>query len=78
MAGTKAAGKAAGRAHVRAAQQAYADLFPIVGELRGEGLTLKSIADKLNEMGHTTRRGKPWGPTQVARVLRRVDGRLPQ
>lgn len=31
MTGAKAAGKAAGEAHARAADEAYADLFPIVG-----------------------------------------------
>ena len=57
-AGVKAAGKAAREAHARAAQEAYADLFPIVGKLRAKGLTMQRIADKLNTMGHTTRRGK--------------------
>ena len=73
LAGAKAAAKAAGKAHARAADEAYADLFPIVGRLRAKGLTLQNIADRLNKMGHTTRRGKSWSPTQVARVLRRTD-----
>ena len=76
VAGVRAAGKAAGEAHARAADEAYGDLIPIVGKLRAKGLTLREVADRLNRMGHTTRRGKSWSPTQVARVLRRVDGRL--
>jgi len=31
-----------------------------------------AIADELNDQGHTTRRGKPWNPMQVSRVLKRA------
>jgi DNA invertase Pin-like site-specific DNA recombinase len=51
---------------------AYADLTPLLTELRGKGLPLQAIADELNGQGHTTRRGKPWNPVQVARVLERA------
>jgi DNA invertase Pin-like site-specific DNA recombinase len=54
------------------ARAAYVDLAPVVAELRAEGLSLRAIADRLNAEGHTTRRGKPWNPVQVARVLARV------
>jgi Recombinase len=54
------------------AEAAYADLFPLVAELRAEGLSLRRIVDRLNAEGPTTRRGKPWNPVQVARVLARV------
>ena len=40
---------------------------------RVEGLTLQAIAGKLNAEGHTTRRGKPWNPVQVSRVLDRAQ-----
>jgi lambda repressor-like predicted transcriptional regulator len=53
------------------ADKAYADLAPIVAELRAKGLSLRAIADRLNRDGHTTRRGKPWNATQIARVLAR-------
>ncbi len=33
---------------------------------------IRAIADALNEMGHTTRRGKPWNAMQVSRVLRQA------
>ena len=36
------------------------------------GLSLRDIASKLNAEGHTTRRGRPWNPVQVARVLKRA------
>ncbi len=48
---------------------AYADLQPMMAELRAGGARLQAIADKLNTDGQTTRRGKPWQPMQVARVL---------
>ncbi|WP_410000375.1 recombinase family protein [Planctomyces sp. SH-PL14] len=38
-------------------------------ELRDQGLSLRGIADRLNEDGHTTRRGLPWNQVQVMRVL---------
>ncbi len=54
------------------ADAAYADLAPIVRELRGKGMTQVAIADELNRQGHTTRRGKAWNQVQVARVLARA------
>lgn len=74
LAGAKLAATAAGEAHARRADEAYADLLPIVAKLRQKGWTLRQIADRLNRMGHTTRRGKQWGPAQVGRVLRRASG----
>ncbi len=41
-------------------------------ELRGAGLSLRAIADRLNDEGHTTRRGAAWNPMQVKRVLERA------
>jgi DNA invertase Pin-like site-specific DNA recombinase len=57
--------------------EAYEDLAGYMKELRGDGppggLTLLAIAQRLNEDGHTTRRGKPWNAVQVMRVLRRFE-----
>jgi DNA invertase Pin-like site-specific DNA recombinase len=55
------------------AVDAYADLAPFMRELHDGGHTLQGIADRLNSEGHTTRRGKAWSPTQVWRVLERID-----
>jgi DNA invertase Pin-like site-specific DNA recombinase len=55
----------------KAAAEAYADLAPMMKEWRTAGETLDGIAGRLNAEGHTTRRGKPWNPVQVARVLER-------
>jgi DNA invertase Pin-like site-specific DNA recombinase len=76
--GARLAGLARGRAVSarvvsKAAAEAYADLAPTMTEWRAEGLTLDGIAGKLNAEGHTTRRGKPWNPVQVLRVLRRAE-----
>ena len=54
------------------AAAAYADLAPMVAELRAEGLSLRQIANRLNAEWHATRTGKLWGPVQVVRVLERV------
>jgi DNA invertase Pin-like site-specific DNA recombinase len=69
LAGTRLGAQAAAEANKRAAQEAYADLLPIIGTMRVKGQTLQQIADWLNTMGHTTRRDKQWSATQVARVL---------
>lgn len=42
-------------------------------ELKAEGLTLQQIADKLNDEGHTTKRGMYFTPTQVMRILKRKE-----
>jgi DNA invertase Pin-like site-specific DNA recombinase len=51
------------------ASDAYSDLRPIVIELRAAGKSLREIAAELNGQGHTTRRGRPWNPMQIRRVL---------
>jgi hypothetical protein len=35
--------------------------------------SLRAIARHLNDVGNTTRRGRPWNPMQVSRMLRRLD-----
>jgi hypothetical protein len=64
--------RAAAASHKARADAAYADLVPVVAELRGEGLSHRLIADRLNEEGHVTRTGKPWNGVQVGRVLERA------
>ena len=66
----KAVAKAA-ESHTRSADEAYADLVPVIQEMQSGGATLRTIADRLNEMGHSTRRGKAWNASQVMRVLAR-------
>ena len=59
----------AAEARAVAAVEAYADLSPIMADLRSKGLSLQAIADELNTQGHTTRNGRSWNPVQVSRVL---------
>ena len=50
----------------------FADLVPLMRELRTEGLSLHAIAERLNADGQSTRRQKSWSATQVKRVLDRA------
>lgn len=63
--------KAAGVVVAARANEAYADLAPIMRQLRASGKTQQAIADELNKQGHTTRTGKQWNQVQVKRVLER-------
>ena len=71
--GSAKGAKAAAAVHRVAADEAYADLLPMMQRLRSDGQTLQQIADTLNSEGHTTRRGKPWNHVQVMRVLDRAE-----
>jgi DNA invertase Pin-like site-specific DNA recombinase len=64
---------AAGEAARREADTAYTDLFPIMKELRDDGVSLRAIARHLNDDGYETRRGRPWNHVQVRSVLRRYE-----
>jgi DNA invertase Pin-like site-specific DNA recombinase len=50
-------------------KEAYEDIMPRLQALRSEGLSLRAIAATLNQEGQTTRRGQPWNPMQVTRLL---------
>jgi len=69
--GLEKARRVAAEIKQRSFNAAYEDLFPVVEKLREEGHSLQLIADKLNEIGHTTRRDKPWNRMQVSRLLNR-------
>jgi DNA invertase Pin-like site-specific DNA recombinase len=73
LAGLKKARAAAVRVKQENAREAYTDLLPSIATLKREGLSLRAIAEKLNAEGHTTRRGRPWNPVQVSRVLDTAD-----
>ena len=65
----------AGLAMKAQADVAYVDIAGEVCQLHADGASLRKIANHLNGLGHTTRRGKPWNPMQVLRLLRRVQRR---
>lgn len=64
--------KAASKVISERARQAYTDLLPTMQEWRNGGLSQQTIADRLNQQGQTTRRGRPWNQVQVMRVLGRA------
>ena len=65
--------KAAGNAVRMKADAAYSDLEPLFRDFQTRNLTQRDIATELNQLGHTTRRGKPWNQVQVGRVLQRLQ-----
>lgn len=68
-----AARQKAAEAVKKSADEAYVDVIDDMRAMKAEGLSLAKIADKLNEMGNTTRRGKPWNAVQVMRTLERFE-----
>ena len=50
------------------AQQAYRRVVGYTRELRAKGDSYRTIAERLNEEGFTTRRGKAWRAAQVRRM----------
>ena len=45
----------------------------IICSARKEGMTFQQIADKLNNLQYTTRRGKKFNPIQVQRLFKRCE-----
>jgi DNA invertase Pin-like site-specific DNA recombinase len=72
LAGLEKARTVAAKVKREQAKEAYSDLAGTVAELHGQGQSLRDIAAKLNADGHVTRRGRPWNPVQVSRVLERA------
>jgi hypothetical protein len=42
----------------------------VICSARREGMTFQAIADKLNRLQYTTRRGKQFNPIQVQRLFK--------
>lgn len=51
-----------------AAKKAYDDIASLLVEFKKQGLSLRACARKMNELGHTTRRGKRWNHVQIKRI----------
>jgi DNA invertase Pin-like site-specific DNA recombinase len=67
-------GSPVGAARVAAqARCAYADILPMMQQLRLAGNSLREIAVELDAAGHVTRKGRTWNATQVKRVLERAN-----
>lgn len=56
-------------AHVRRAREAYADLVPLMRQLREAGASMRNIAAHLNEMGHRNQRKHSWSIANVRAVF---------
>ncbi|MEJ7636462.1 MAG: recombinase family protein, partial [Singulisphaera sp.] len=56
-----------GKASRTAAVREYGDLLPQILAWKREGLSLRAIAGRLNEEGHSTRKGAPSDPCRSAR-----------
>jgi len=72
MAARKKGALAASKVVRQRAVDSYSDLAPRIAELREAGKSLRQIATALDDDGHTTRRGRPWNPVQVQRILARL------
>lgn len=55
----------------------YADVVPIIRNLKSKGMTLQQIANELDASGKTTRQGASWTPHAVRMVLGHM-GELPR
>jgi DNA invertase Pin-like site-specific DNA recombinase len=72
-AGAMVAGRASSaRVRTAAARDAYADVEPIVKQLRNDGRSLAEIAAELNAKGIRSRTGKPICKVKVKRILDRL------
>ena len=61
--------QAAKIAHVRRAREAYADLVPLMRQLREAGGSMRSIAAHLNYLGHRNQRKHGWSIANVRAVF---------
>lgn len=71
--GARKAGQFGAMVNRQAAVDAYAELQPLVQEMRAKGQSFRQIAAQLNQEGHTTRNGREWNQVQVMRVLNRIS-----
>ena len=72
IAGAKAGAEAAIKVRRVAATEAYADLLPRIRELRDRDVSFAAIAKQLNDEGHASRKGKPFTPMTVHRIIARA------
>lgn len=62
---------AASAARIEKADTFAGKVKPFIEKLKGEGLSLRGIASKLNDMGIQTARGKEWTATAVKNAMER-------
>ena len=64
--------KASAIARRERTKEAYADLVPLVVDMRARGLSIYEICDALNAQGQRNQRGVCWQQSAMASFLRRV------
>jgi DNA invertase Pin-like site-specific DNA recombinase len=64
----------ASEGRIRKADHKAHAILPVIKRIQREADSLKGIADRLNEMGHTGPRGGAWTATAVKRALARTEG----
>ena len=67
--------EAASAARAAKADVAATKIWPVIKHYQQQGLRTRAIARKLNDDGHQTSRGSDWSDKQVARVIKRMEGR---
>ena len=66
----KKGNRASAKVRSENAQRRAADLLPTIAEIRAQGaVSLRQVADGLNQRGITTPRGGEWSAVQVMRVM---------
>lgn len=70
MEGQKKATEKAAKAKKEKRLVDVADLVPTLKELKEEGLSLRAIAQRMEERGETSPSGSPWNPMMVMRLLK--------
>lgn len=66
--------KASAKVRSENAQRFAADLVPVIEAIKAEGaVSLRQIAEALNQRGIPTARGGEWSPVQVMRVTEHAD-----
>lgn len=63
----------ANAARARLADRHAAKVWPLIQPLLNQGLSLRSIADRLNESGVKTASGANWQSMTVSRVIKRME-----
>jgi hypothetical protein len=67
--------KKGAQASRNAARARLQELAPIIASIRAEGISSGAdIAQRLNQVGKRTSRGKEWAEANLRRVLRTIDG----
>ncbi|HEY9899192.1 MAG TPA: recombinase family protein [Pantanalinema sp.] len=64
--------EAAGQKASRTARDEYTAIVPTIMRLRAQGLSLRAIAQHLNQAGEVTRHNKPFEAMTVQRIIKRL------